>query len=326
MQNDRAQHPTQSPIQNPLQSPAQSPAQSLIQSPIQVPIRAPAQGPRTAHTAHTARAAHPVRVYDDTPDTDAVFRRIAALPDGPERSALRQDVVRAWMPMAVRLARRFRHRGETFDDLQQVAQLGLVKAVSRFDPSVGTAFPSYAIPTILGEVKRHFRDDLWVVHVPRRVQELRGQVRSADYALYATLGGREPSVHDIAVYTGLTVADVRLGQEALESFTAVSLDAGSGRSDDGRPLSDTLGGTESGFERVLNRDALRPLLRALPERERQILYMRFFGEMTQARIGLQLGISQMHVSRLINRTCTRLRRQVMADDTHDVTRVTTPTT
>lgn len=143
-------------------------------------------------------------VYDDTPDTDAAFRRIAALPDGPERSALRQEVVCAWMPMAVRLARRFRHRGETFEDLTQVAQLGLVKAVSRFDPGLGNAFPSFAIPTILGEVKRHFRDELWVVHVPRRVQELRGRVRAAGHELGSSPGDRAPSVHQIAAHTGLT--------------------------------------------------------------------------------------------------------------------------
>ncbi|MCX5336157.1 MULTISPECIES: SigB/SigF/SigG family RNA polymerase sigma factor [unclassified Streptomyces] len=259
------------------------------------------QSPRSAHR------------YADAPDTDAAFRRIAALPDGPERSALRQDVVCAWMPMAVRLARRFRHRGESFEDLQQVAQLGLVKAVSRFDPGLGTAFPSFAIPTILGEVKRHFRDELWIVHVPRRVQELRGQVRSADRELGASPGGSAPAVHEIAAHTGLTEADVLLGQGALASFTAQSLDALPGRSTDGHPLTDTLGRMEPGFDLVIDREALRPLLRALPERERQILYMRFFCEMTQARIGLQLGISQMYVSRLITRTCARLHDQVTAD-------------
>jgi RNA polymerase sigma-B factor len=252
------------------------------------------------------------RPYDDAPDTDAAFRRIAALPDGPERSALRQEVVCAWMPMAGRLARRFRHRGETFEDLKQVAQLGLVKAVSRFDPSLGTAFPSFAIPTILGEVKRHFRDELWIVHVPRRVQELRGQVRSAGNEC-ASFNGHEPSVHEIAAHTGLTEAEVRLGQGALESFTALPMDAVPGRSERSYPLTDTVGGTEPGFDLIVNREALRPLLRALPERERQILYMRFFCEMTQSRIALQLGLSQMHVSRLITRICARLRVQVMAD-------------
>ncbi|MFI1355291.1 SigB/SigF/SigG family RNA polymerase sigma factor [Streptomyces sp. NPDC020898] len=259
---------------------------------------------------HSPRSTRP---HDyDAPDTAAAFRRIAALPEGPERSALRQEVVCAWMPMAVRLARRFRHRGETFEDLKQVAQLGLVKAVSRFDPSLGTAFPSFAIPTILGEVKRHFRDDLWDVHVPRRVQELRGRVRFAGNEC-ASLGGREPSVPEIAAYTGLTEEEVRLGQGALDSFAALSLDAVPGHSADSHPLTDTLGGMEPDFDLIVNREALRPLLRALPERDRQILYMRFFCEMTQDRIGLQLGVSQMHVSRLITRICARLRRQVMAD-------------
>jgi RNA polymerase sigma-B factor len=263
--------------------------------------------------AERTQSSRSVRHYDDAPDTDAAFRRIAALPDGPERSALRQEVVCAWMPMAVRLAWRFRHRGETFEDLQQVAQLGLVKAVSRFDPGLGTAFPSFAIPTILGEVKRHFRDELWIVHVPRRVQELRGRVRSADQELSTSLGGAIPAVHEIAAHSGLTESEVRLGQGALESFAALSLDAVPGSSADSHPLTDTLGGMEPGFDQVTNREALRPLLRALPERDRQILYMRFFCEMTQARIGLQLGISQMHVSRLITRTCARLHDQVMAD-------------
>ncbi|MCX5050003.1 SigB/SigF/SigG family RNA polymerase sigma factor [Streptomyces sp. NBC_00201] len=257
------------------------------------------------------RSAHPY-AHDDAPDTDAAFRRIVALPDGPQKTALRQEVVRAWAPMAVRLARRFRHHGESFEDLTQVAQLGLVKAVTRFDPSLGTAFPSFAIPTILGEVKRHFRDHLWDVHVPRRVQELRGRVRSAGNEL-ASFHGHEPSVHAIAAHAGLTEAEVRLGQEALESFTALSLDAVPGPSGHSHPLTDTLGGPEPRFDVIVDREALRPLLRALPERERKILYMRFFGEMTQNRIALQLGLSQMHVSRLITRTCARLRDQVMAE-------------
>ncbi|MFF4804051.1 SigB/SigF/SigG family RNA polymerase sigma factor [Streptomyces sp. NPDC001351] len=260
------------------------------------------------------RGAHPY-AHDDAPDTDAAFRSIAALPDGPEKTALRQEVVCAWAPMAVRLARRFRHRGESLEDLQQAARLGLVKAVARFDPSLGTAFPSFAIATILGEVKRHIRDHLWGVHVPRRVQELRGRVRSAGNE-FASLYGREPSVGGIAAHAGLTEAEVRLGQEALESFTAVSLDAVPGRSGHSHPLTDTLGGLEPGFDLIVNRETLRPLLRALPERERQILYMRFFGEMTQNRIALQDGLSQMCVSRLIIRICARLRDQVMVE-AHD---------
>jgi RNA polymerase sigma-B factor len=258
------------------------------------------------------RSPHSADPYNDDPDTDATFRRIAALPDGPERTTLRHEAVCAWAPMAERLARRFRHRGESFEDLKQVAQIGLIKAVARFDPSLGTAFPSFAIPTIRGEVKRHFRDNLWAVHVPRRVQELRNQVRSAGHER-ASLHGRAPSVHEIVKHTGLTKAEVRLGEGALESFSSLSLDAVLDRSEHSAPLTDTLGGTEPAFDLIVNREALRPLLRELPERERQILYLRFFCEMTQNHIAGQLGISQMHVSRLISRTCARLRAQVLAE-------------
>jgi len=238
------------------------------------------QGSRRAHR------------YDGTPDTAAVFRRIAALPDGPERSVLRQEMVCAWMPMAVRLARRFRHRGETFEDLRQVAQLGLVKAVSRFDPGRGTAFPSFAIPTILGEMKRHFRDDLQ--GAPESFTALPVDALPVDL-----LPVDVPPVDVLPA--GVLPADVGPGHRTDSDPSA-------------DPLGDPLGGTEPGVDRTaVDREALRPLLRALPEGDRQILYMRFFCEMTQARIGLQLGVSQMHVSRLITRIRARLRDQVTAD-------------
>ncbi|WP_327357649.1 SigB/SigF/SigG family RNA polymerase sigma factor [Streptomyces sp. NBC_01304] len=263
-----------------------------------------------AQSTRGARRTHP---HDDSPDTTAAFARIAALPDGPEKSALQQEVVCVWMPMAVRLARRYQHRGESFEDLVQVAHLGLVKAVSRFDPERGAAFPSFAIPTILGAMKRHFRDGLWGVHVPRHVQELRMKVRAASGEMGCSLDSRGPTIQEIAAYTGLTEAEVRLGQGALESFALLSLDAGPVFSADGRTLADTLGDVEPGFDWIVNREALRPLLKALPEREQKILYLRFFREMTQRSIAEQFGISQMHVSRLISGTCARLRDQVMAE-------------
>ncbi|MDG4856858.1 SigB/SigF/SigG family RNA polymerase sigma factor [Streptomyces sp. T-3] len=264
----------------------------------------------TSARAQRTRSTHP---HDDAPDTTAAFARIATLPDGPEKSALRQEVVCAWMPMAVRLARRYRYRGESFEDLVQVAQLGLVKAVSRFDPGRGAAFQSFAIPTILGAMKRHFRDGLWGVHVPRRVQELRMKVRAAVQELDCSPDTGGPAVEEIAALTGLSEAEVRLGQGALESFALLSLDARPVYFDDGRALTDTLGEAEPGFDWIVNRESLRPLLKALPEREQQILYLRFFREMTQRGIAEQFGISQMHVSRLISGTCARLRDQVMAE-------------
>ncbi|MDJ1132685.1 SigB/SigF/SigG family RNA polymerase sigma factor [Streptomyces iconiensis] len=261
----------------------------------------------------TKRARHP---HDDAPDTSGDFRRIAQLEDGPEKEELRQRVVRAWMPMAGRLARHFRNRGEALEDLEQVAALGLVKAVARYDISRGCAFESFAVPTIVGEIKRHFRDHMWGLHVPRRVQELRNRVRTTQRELSLGLDGHSPTVAQIAEHSGLSEEDVLVGMEALESYSTLSLDAELPGADDGYSLADTIGASEPGFERVVYREAVKPRLRQLPERERDILYMRFFCDMTQSRIAEQLGISQMHVSRLITRTCSRIHQEVESDRRH----------
>ncbi|MFD7936282.1 RNA polymerase sigma factor SigF [Streptomyces sp. NPDC059755] len=251
--------------------------------------------------------------HDDAPDTADAFRRLAALPPGPQRDTLRSRIVEAWLPMADRLAGRFRSRGEAFDDLRQVAALGLVKAVDRYDPELGNAFESYAVPTVTGEIKRHFRDHMWTLHVPRRVQELRNRVRFADQELAQTVSGRRPTVAEIAERAQLSEEDVRTGMGALESFTALSLDAELSGGEDGYSLVDVLGVADPALGTVVDREAVRTRLAALPERERAILYMRFFEDMTQSRIADRLGISQMHVSRLINRCCNRLREQVLND-------------
>ncbi|MCW7944162.1 RNA polymerase sigma factor [Streptomyces hygroscopicus] len=251
--------------------------------------------------------------HDDAPDTAEAFRRLAALPPGPERDALRDTIVEAWLPMAERLAGRFRNRGESLDDLRQVAALGLVKAVDRYDPERGHAFESYAVPTVTGEIKRHFRDHMWTLHVPRRVQDLRNRVRFACQDLSATIPGRRPTVAEIAEQARMSEEDVLVGLEALESFTALSLDAELPGSEDGYSLSDSLGSPDPALDTVVDREAVKPRLQALPERERAILYMRFFDDMTQSSIAERLGISQMHVSRLISRCCDRLREQVMRD-------------
>ncbi|MEH0574408.1 MULTISPECIES: RNA polymerase sigma factor SigF [Streptomyces] len=251
--------------------------------------------------------------HDDAPDTADAFRRLAALPPGPRRDALRGEIVEAWLPMADRLAGRFRSRGESFEDLRQVAALGLVKAVDRYDPERGNAFESYAVPTVTGEIKRHFRDHMWTLHVPRRVQDLRNRVRFAGQDLSQTISGRRPTVAELAEHAQLSEEDVRIGLEALESFSTLSLDAELPGSEDGYSLSDALGAADPALDTVVDREAVRLRLAALPERERAILYMRFFGDMTQSRIAEQLGISQMHVSRLISRCCDRLREQVLND-------------
>ncbi|GLX50843.1 RNA polymerase sigma factor [Streptomyces hygroscopicus subsp. hygroscopicus] len=250
------------------------------------------------------------RSHDDAPETAELFARLAALDEGPERDAVRDELVAAWLPMAHRIAGRFRDRGESVEDLRQVAALGLVKAVDRYDPSRG-AFESYAVPTITGEVKRHFRDRMWALRVPRRVQELRNRVRVARRELTQNPGSPEPTVAALAEHTGLGEDEVAAGLEALESFSTLSLDAELAGGDDGYSLADTLGATDTSYDVVVDREAAKEGLRRLPERERAILYMRFFEDMTQSRIADQLGISQMHVSRLISRSCARVREEVL---------------
>lgn len=274
---------------------------------------------QTTAPRSTDRTRHP---HHDAPETSEEFRRIAALPEGPEKEELRQRVVRAWMPMAERLARQFRNRGEALEDLQQVASLGLVKAVSRYDPSRGCAFESFAVPTIVGEVKRHFRDHLWGLHVPRRVQELRNKVRASRRELNLSLDGHGPTVAQIAEHSGLSEEDVHIGMEALESYSTLSLEAELPGADDGYSLRDTLGNQEPGYDLTVYREAVKPRLRRLPERERHILYLRFFCDMTQSSIAEQLGLSQMHVSRLISRSCHRIHREVDADTWQDTRRPT----
>ncbi|MFJ3231797.1 RNA polymerase sigma factor SigF [Streptomyces sp. NPDC086787] len=251
--------------------------------------------------------------HDDAPDTARDFRELAALPPGPERDRLRDEIVEAWLPMAERIAGRFRSRGESYEDLRQVAALGLVKAVDRYDPERGKAFESYAVPTVTGEIKRHFRDHMWTLHVPRRVQDLRNRVRLACRDLTQSAPEQRPSVARIAEYTSLSEEDVKAGLEALDSFSALSLDAEAPGSSDGYSLADALGASDPALDTVVDREAVKPRLAALTERERTILYMRFFGDMTQSRIAEELGISQMHVSRIINRCCERMREQVMRD-------------
>ncbi|WP_416482975.1 RNA polymerase sigma factor SigF [Streptomyces sp. CL12] len=266
---------------------------------------------RVTGSTSTKPRSHP-HPHDDAPDTGESFARLAELPDGPERQALRDELVRLWLPMAERIAVRFRGRGESLEDLYQVAALGLVKAVDHYDPERGRAFEAYAVPTITGEIKRHFRDHMWTLHVPRRVQDLRNRVRTAVKELSQTTPGRPPTVAEIAEYTRLDEDEVRTGMEALECFSALSLDAEVAGTD-GYALGDSLGGPDPGYDLVVDRAAVKPCLAALPERERTILYLRFFRGMTQNRIAQQLGISQMHVSRLLSGCFDRLREELLAE-------------
>ncbi|MFE5190926.1 RNA polymerase sigma factor SigF [Streptomyces sp. NPDC056628] len=260
-------------------------------------------------SAPTRTKQHP---HDDAPDTARAFQRLVTLSDGPERKALKEELIRSWLPMAERIAVRFKGRGESLEDLYQVAALGLVKAVEHYDPARGHAFEAYAVPTITGEIKRHFRDHMWTLHVPRRVQDLRNRVRNSTKELAQTTPGREPTLAEIAAHAHLTEQEVRAGMEALECFSALSLEAEMPGTD-GYALGDALGGPDPGYEVVVDRVSVEPCLRRLPERERTILYLRFFGGMTQSRIAQQLGISQMHVSRLLSGCFAQLREELLAE-------------
>ncbi|MER7981053.1 SigB/SigF/SigG family RNA polymerase sigma factor [Streptomyces sp. NPDC095817] len=248
---------------------------------------------------------------DHPAPADALFAGLARLEPSQEREAIRTELVRLWMPMAYRIAGRFRDRGEDIDDLRQVAALGLVKAIDRFDPQQG-AFESYAIPTITGEVKRHFRDHTWAVRVPRRVQDLRTAVRAARRHLNERPGSPDPTPTEVAAHTGLTLHEVAAGIEALDSYATLSLDRESPQATDGYSLVDTLGAIEPAFDIAVDREAAKKGLRRLSERDRAILYLRFFEDMTQIRIAERFGMSQMKVCRIIQRSCAQVREDALA--------------
>jgi RNA polymerase sigma-B factor len=220
--------------------------------------------------------------------------------------AAREELAERFLPLARDLALRYSYTDEPFDDLLQVASLGLIKAIDRFEPGRGTKFTSYAAPTILGELKRHFRDKGWSLHVPRDLQERSLAVSRETEALSKQLG-RSPKVREVAVGLGCTVEAVLEAQEAAASYEAASLDAPAARDDDeSASLVDLLGGEDSAYELVEDRDAIASTWKALPEVERQVLELRFMHDLTQREIGEQIGYSQMHVSRLLRRALTRL--------------------
>jgi RNA polymerase sigma-B factor len=219
---------------------------------------------------------------------------------------LRDELVDEHVPLAKFLARRFVDRGEPLDDLLQVALLGLLKAVDRFDPGRGLRFSTFATPTIVGELKRHFRDRGWAVRVPRRVQELHVQLSKLVGALSQELG-RSPTPLEIAERAGVPEEEVLEAMDAGGLYRLVSLDGSLTDDDDSPELSLQLGDADSGYDRVERRAELDDLLAALPPRERRIVVLRFFDGLTQSEIARRVGISQMHVSRLLTRSLKTLR-------------------
>ncbi|OEJ94458.1 RNA polymerase sigma factor SigF [Streptomyces thermolilacinus] len=243
----------------------------------------------------------------------AMFVELRSLPDGsPEKAELRNRLVRMHLPLVEHLARRFRNRGEPLDDLTQVATIGLIKSVDRFDPERGVEFSTYATPTVVGEIKRHFRDKGWAVRVPRRLQELRLSLTTATAEL-SQRHGRSPTVHELAEKLGISEEEVLEGLESANAYSTLSLDVPD--TDDESPaVADTLGAEDEALEGVEYRESLKPLLEDLPPREKRILLLRFFGNMTQSQIAQEVGISQMHVSRLLARTLAQLREKLLVDE------------
>jgi RNA polymerase sigma-B factor len=239
--------------------------------------------------------------------------RLARLPnDGPSRRRLRDETIRAWLPLARRLAHRYAGRGEPLDDLIQAATVGLIKAVDRFDAEVGVDFTGFAIPTVLGEIKRHFRDRAWAIRVPRRLQEMRMAISDAGTVLAQGLG-RAPTVTDLAGYLKLSEEDVLEGLEGARAYSATSLSTPVGADTGGLELGDTLGAEDDDYARTELHLSLGPALAGLTERERTIVTLRFFGNQTQTQIAGQIGVSQMHVSRLLSAALATLRTRLGPD-------------
>ncbi len=233
--------------------------------------------------------------------------------DEPTRRRLREEFVGQSLPFARRLARRFRGRGEPLDDLEQVARLGLVKTVDRYDPERGS-FTAYAIVTITGELKRHFRNHTWAVHVPRRLQDLSLEITHATTTLTGRLA-RTPTPGEIAAHLGIDEAQVREAQMTAAAYTTTSLNVPVGEATGGAELGDLIGSADPGLDLADDRTTVARLLCRLPERERRMLALRFYGNLSQAEIAAELGLSQMHVSRLLSRSLTWLREAMLTDTT-----------
>jgi RNA polymerase sigma-B factor len=251
----------------------------------------------------------------DLPEAELLLVRLGRLvPGSTGWLAVRAEVIERYLPWAASLARRFAGRGEPLADLTQVATIGLIKSVDRFDAGRGVPFASYATPTIIGGIKRHFRDTTWNVRVPRRLQELKWQMGIATEDLAQALH-RSPTTAELANRLDVSAEDVRAARLAANAYRTASLDQP--LRVEGRGLLDTLGDPDPRIVAVDSREALRVGLAALPVRDRRIIGMRFFADMTQAQIAAELGISQMHVSRLLAGALLRLRAMILAVDTDE---------
>ncbi|MFB8106990.1 MULTISPECIES: RNA polymerase sigma factor SigF [unclassified Streptomyces] len=290
----------------------------------------------TAHTARTSGTEQVTGTTEDLPwieDAGKVapmdarrlsrlfFDRLQVLEEGThEYQYARNTLIEMNLSLVRFAANRFRNRGSgDMEDIVQVGTIGLIKAIDRFDLSREVEFTSFAVPYIVGEIKRFFRDTSWAVHVPRRLQELRVDLAKAKETLAGDLD-RDPTVQELAEHLGMDEAEITEGIVASNGYTAGSLDMPTDSSESGpqnsvgRTFADVLGGPDPAIETVENLHTLAPLLGELDERERRIIDMRFGQELTQAQIGAELGISQMHVSRLLNRMLGKLRSGMLTQE------------
>jgi RNA polymerase sigma-B factor len=279
-----------------------------------------ASGEKTT-TAELPQIADPSKVAprDARELSKLFFDQLQVLEEGTHAYQYARNTLIEMNQSLVRFAAsRFRHRGGAeMEDIFQVGTVGLIKAIDRFDLSREVEFTSFAVPYIVGEIKRFFRDTSWAVHVPRRLQELRVDLAKAK-ELLATRLDRDPTVSEIAELLDLSEEEVIEGMVATNGYTAGSLDMPAGDDNQagggGRTFADVLGEPDPDMEKVENLHALAPLLERLDARERRIVQMRFGSEMTQSQIGVELGVSQMHVSRLLNRIITQLRAGMLVED------------
>lgn len=248
---------------------------------------------------------------DSRQDERELLEQFAALEvNTVEYQVTRDRLIEHHLPLVHFLARKFSDRGEPMDDLVQVGTIGLIKAIDKFDPALGYEFSTYASPTIVGEIKRHFRDKTWAVRVPRRLQELGASVEKARVELNHS-NGHSPTPADIATHLDISLAEVIEALEAQSAYSTISLDYSV--DDDGPSIGDSLGVLDVDLEKIIDHETLLPLLTKLDDRSKRILAMRFFDNMSQTAIAEELGLSQMHVSRILAKTLDTLRRGMASD-------------
>ena len=247
-------------------------------------------------------------------DVTEMFRRLATLDSGSaDFLRQREAIAQRCLPLAHHIARRYGGRGEPHDDLVQAACVGLVNAVNRFDLENGADFVSFAVPTMMGEVRKHFRDYGWAVKVPRRMKDLQAQLNNARAELSQRLG-RTPNASEVAQHLGVDRESVLAATIAGGNYSTLSTDVQAGPDDQFKAIGETLGDVDPGLDRVLDVETARPLIAALPNQQRTVLTLRFFENMSQSQIGERMGYSQMHISRLLAKALDALRSQVREPD------------